>query len=122
MKKHYTDNWPELKGLIDEIDERISKVSLPADQVILDDVDVLQMLKISKRKLAQLRAERKIKFYRTDDDPPSKIAKSKKNLEPLQKGRRKSKIYYFLIDVVNYVKRNPVNPISNNFKINNYEL
>jgi len=122
MKKHYTDNWPELKGLIEEIDERISKVSLPADQVILDDVDVLQMLKISKRKLAQLRAERKIKFYRTDDDPPSKIAKSKKILEPLQKGRRKSKIYYILIDVVNYVKRNPVNPISNNFKINNYEL
>jgi hypothetical protein len=122
MKKHYTENWPELKGLVEEIDEIISKVSLPADQVILDDFDVLQLLKISKRKLAQLRSVRKIKFYRTDDDPPPKIAKSKKTVEPLQKGRRKSKIYYFLIDVVNYVKRNPVNPVSINFKINKHEL
>lgn len=123
MKIHYTDRWPELKGLVDEIDEKISRVSLPADQVILDDFDVLRMLKISKRKLAQLRAERKIKFYRTDDDPPpSKKNKSQKVSKPLNKGVRKSKIYYLLIDVINYVKRNPVNPISNNFKINNNEL
>ena len=122
MKIHYTDRWPELKGLVDEIDEKISRVSLPADQVILDDVDVMRILKISKRKLAQLRAERKIKFYRTDDDSPSKKIKSLKAQETLKKGKRKSKIYYVLIDVLNYVKRNPVNPISNNFKINNNEL
>ena len=122
MKIHYTDRWPELKGLVDEIDEKISRVSLPADQVILDDVDVMNMLKISKRKLATLRAERRIKFYRTDDDPPPKKIKSQKALENIQKVRRKSKIYYFLSDVVAYVKRNPVNPISNNFKINKNEL
>ena len=122
MKIHYTDRWPELKGLIDEIDEKISKVSLPADQVILDDVDVMNMLKISKRKLATLRSERRIKFYRTDDDPPPKKIKSQKTPVSLEKGRRKSKIYYFLSDVVAYVKRNPVNPISNNFKFNNNEL
>lgn len=122
MKTHYTDRWPELKGLVDEIDEKISRVSLPADQVILDDVDVMRILKISKRKLAQLRAERKIKFYPTDYDPPPKKIKLLKAQEILKKGKRKSKIYYVLIDVLNYVKRNPVNPISNNFKINNNEL
>ena len=122
MKLHYTDRWPELKGLVDEIDEKISRVSLPADQVILDDVDVMRILKISKRKLAQLRADRKIKFYPTDDEPPSKKIKLLKAQESLKKGNRKSKIYYVLIDVLNYVKRNPVNPISNNFKINNNVL
>ena len=122
MKPHYTDRWPALKGLIDEIDEKISKVSLPSDQVILDDVDVMNMLKISKRKLATLRSERRIKFYRTDDDPPPKKLKSQKTPVSLEKGRRKSKIYYFLSDVVAYVKRNPVNPISNNFKFNNNEM
>lgn len=122
MIAHYTDRWPELKGLVDEIEEKISRLTLPADQVILDDFDVLNMLKISKRKLAQLRSDRKIKFYRTDDDPPPKKIKSQKSQEQMQKGLRKSKIYYLLIDVINYVKRNPVNPISNNFKTNKHEL
>lgn len=113
MIPHYTDRWPELKGLIAEFDERIAKISLPPEHVVLDDFDVQQMLKISKRKLAQLRAERKIKFYRTDDESLPKKVKAVH-----QSGRRKSKIYYLLVDVLNYVKRNPVNPIIENLKFN----
>ncbi len=118
MATHYTERWPELKGLVDEIDEKISKAYRPADQVILDDLDVMHILKISKRKLANLREKRKIKYYRSDEDPPPPGNKTKNDnaLKSNQRGRRKSKIYYFLNDVIAFVKRNPVNPISDNFK------
>lgn len=122
MKSHYTDRWPELKSFIDEVDERISRVSLPADQVILDDLDVQRTLKISKRKLAQLRAERKIKYYFSDDETPIPKNGSKTAMEDQLKGKRRGKIYYLYCDIIAYVKRNPVTTIFENLKLARYGM
>lgn len=122
MKSHYTDRWPELKSFIDEVEERISRVSLPADQVILDDLDVQRTLKISKRKLAQLRAERKIKYYNSEDAPVMQTASSKTVIEAQLKGKRKGKIYYLYCDIIAYVKRNPVTTIFENLKLARYGM
>ena len=103
MAQHYTERFPELKGFLEDLDERYIRSQLPDDKVILDDVDVQRMLKISKRKLVQLRSERQIKYYRTEIGGKGLTS---------SRGRRSGKIYYLLADVLSYVKRNPVTTIS----------
>ena len=92
----YTDKWPELKAFLKDVDERFSNSHRPKEEVIMDDVDLRNFLKISKRKTAQLRAERKIKYYKAE-----------------------GKIFYTLADVIKYVKRFPFQTIeeSTKFKV-----
>ena len=84
----YLKRWPELKEFINEIDEKINKTTRPPEEVILDDVDLRNFLKISKRQAAKIRSERRITFYKTG-----------------------GRIYYSLRDVLNYVKRHEVSAI-----------
>ena len=91
--KQYLQRWPELKEFIDDIDERVSRAFRPPSEVILDDFDLQKLLKISKRKSAQIRADREITYYKDN-----------------------GKIYYMLSDVIAYVTRNKVPAFWENLK------
>ena len=92
----YSDKWPELIFFIKDVNELVCRSHRPKEEVIMDDVDLRTFLKISKRKTAQLRAERKIKYYKAE-----------------------GKIFYTLADVIKYVKRFPFQTIeeSTKFKV-----
>jgi hypothetical protein len=104
-------NQKKSKEAIEFLLENSASLSgLPPELTILDDFDVQDLLKISKRKLAQLRADRKIEYHPTGR---CKI-KSKKLEEELtqkSKGKRAGKIYYTLKGVIDYVKTTTVIPI-----------
>lgn len=87
----------------------ILKFQLPADEIILDDVDVTGLLKISKRKLADLRAKRLIEFHPTSDLSEAELEAFLKSGKG--RGVKSSKIYYKLQGVLDYVNRHTVPPI-----------
>jgi hypothetical protein len=91
--KSYLERWPELKDFLLDIDTRINNAIRPASEVILDDVDVRQVLKISKRQAAKLRAERLITYFKNS-----------------------GKIYYRLSDVIAYATRNKIPAIYETLK------
>lgn len=82
-----TEVWVEnrLDDLLESIQEIVSKNQRPASEVILDDSDVMQLLKICKRSLASFRAEGLIVFYKV-----------------------KGKIYYKLSDIIDMLDNNKV--------------
>ena len=94
MNKEYLKRWPELKDFLAEIDERINKSMRPAEEVILDETDLCNFLKISKRLSAKLRSERLITYYKTG-----------------------GKLYYKLSDIIKYATSNKVPAISESIKI-----
>ena len=49
------------------INYEIQDAQLPANEMILDDEDVMRQLKISKRKLQYLKADRIIPYHTLDD-------------------------------------------------------
>ena len=69
MNKFYQEKYLEFKMLVDDIKELLSKTGSPPKETVMVDNDVQKMLKISKRKLAQLRAGRKITYHQPDDKP-----------------------------------------------------
>jgi len=83
--KTYLERWPELKDFLADIDEKIYHFTRPAHEVILDDVDLQRILKISKRQSAKLRAERMITYYKSC-----------------------GKIYYRLSDILAYATMNKI--------------
>jgi hypothetical protein len=91
--KPYLERWPELKDFLLEIDDRLNKAFRPAAEVILDDVDLRQVLKISKRQAAKLRAERLITYFKNS-----------------------GKIYYRLSDVITYATKNKIPAIYDSLK------
>jgi hypothetical protein len=58
----------------------------PANEVILDDCDVRELLKVSRRTLLDYRKSGKLLYYKIEN-----------------------KIYYFLSDVFQFVKKHTVN-------------
>lgn len=108
MKKANQKKTKEAKEFL--LENSASLSGLPPELSILDDFDVLDLLKISKRKLAQLRADREIEFH-----PTGKLkGKSKKLVDAINvksKGKRAGKIYYTLKGVIDYVKTSTVMPI-----------
>ena len=59
----------ELKELVHLIRHEVQKSQRPASEVILTDEDVTSMLKISKRKLQYLIADRVIPFHKIPGGP-----------------------------------------------------
>ena len=57
------DRYPDLKELIRAFRHEMQQAQRPSNEVILDDVDVMKLLKISKRTLCTLRARHEIPFY-----------------------------------------------------------
>jgi len=79
---------------IQELRHEIFKYQRPADQVILDEVDFCQFLRISKRHASDLRSEGQITY--------SKIG---------------GKIYYKLSDILNFVERHQVKSVSDTVRL-----
>lgn len=112
MTTNYLERFPELKLFLQDLEERFLRSHLPPDQIILDDYDVMKMLKISKRKLADMRAKRQIKFHPTGKRPVE--YRGYRNGKPVKvKGTRGGKNYYTLQAVLDYVQSITVDPISN---------
>ena len=86
--------FPELKQFLNDIEERQMRASRDPQEVILDDVDFCALLKISRRKSAEIRAKREIRYYKSG-----------------------GKIYYLLSDVLAYIKRNAIPSIYEQSKL-----
>ena len=112
MNKNFLDRFPELKIFLQDLEERFLRSHLPPDQIILDDFDVMKMLKISKRKLADMRAKRQIKFHPTGKSNVQ--YRGYRNGNPINvKGKRGGKNYYTLQAVLDYVQSITVDPLVN---------
>lgn len=86
---------PELKELVSIIRQEIQQAQRPAEEVVLDDQDVMKMLKISKRKLQYLKAGLQIPFHTPAGG---------------------SRTYYLLSDILNWLKESRTESISNTRK------
>lgn len=64
----------QVRELLIEIRTELSKRQRPAEEVILDDADLRQMLKVSKRTTAYLRSNRQITFYKVGGKTYYKLA------------------------------------------------
>lgn len=89
-----SDDIDKLVNNITELKETIANISRPPDQVIYDDVDLRNFLKVSKRTTAYWREKGIITF--------SKLG---------------SKIYYRLSDILNLIKQCETPSTSSNLKI-----
>ena len=85
----YLNRWPELADFLKDMEDRVNKALRPANEVILDDLELQRILYISKRTSASLREQRLIPFHKSQ-----------------------GKIYYLLSDVLEYIKRNRVEAAS----------
>ena len=94
MYKNVLKENPELEEILQNILREVQQAKRPADETILDDVDLREFLKISKRTCASLREKRLITY--------SKIG---------------GKIYYRLEDVLKYIAKNRVEAIDDSLKI-----
>jgi hypothetical protein len=106
-------NEHNLNTRIQELTEKINQFSstpLQPEYIILDDVDVMNILKISKRKLFELRQKREIEFYPTGEIR-NKDKRLKNAISEKSKGKRAGKIYYTLRGVLNYILRYTVAPL-----------
>lgn len=85
---------PELQQFLDEIKHEFNQLHRPPDQVIWDDVDLRENLKVSQRTTATWRQENVITY--------SKV---------------QGKIFYKLSDVLEMVEKNKIPAISDTLKI-----
>ena len=83
-----TENFfksPSAEEFLKELRNEVLKAQRPADQVILDDFDFCQFLKISKRHSANLRATGAITYSKAG-----------------------GKLYYRLSDVLEFIEKNQI--------------
>ena len=91
MKEHpFIERHPFLKEIICIFRYEVQQAQRPANEIILNDEDVMRLLKISKRKLQYLKADRIIPFS-----------------QPLPR----SASYYFLSDILAWLNKNKVEAI-----------
>jgi hypothetical protein len=87
--------YPELKEFIHVLRHEVQQTQRPADEIILDDNDVMKTLKISKRKLQYLKADGVIPTHKLEPDS--------------------SRTYYLLGDILDILKKNRIDPINPKF-------
>lgn len=109
--RNYLARFPELVEFLADIENVLHRSQLPPEAIIMDDFDVCKMLKISKRKLAQLRADRLIEFYRTG------INRESHSYMKSNSRKRAGKIYYTLQNILDYLNRFKVKPITRSKKL-----
>ena len=88
---------PELKEFFYLIRYEMQQAQRPADEIILDDEDVMRHLKISKRKLQYLKAYKVIPIHFFEPGGP--------------------RTYYLLSDILQILKENRVESITNEKRI-----
>lgn len=89
------NRYPEIKELISLFRYEIQKAQRPAKEVVLNDQNVMKMLKISKRKLDYMKANREIPFNRPHPH---------------------SRSYYLLADILDWLNKSRVESIENQRK------
>lgn len=94
ITNQHIEEIKNLRTKIEDLTLALANVCRPPDQQIMDDVDLRNFLKISKRTAAYLREKSLITY--------SKIG---------------SKIYYKLSDVLSFLKQHEVPAINSNLKI-----
>ncbi len=92
--RQFIHQIPELEELIKIIQYEIQQAKRPPEEVIYDDVDLRNFLKVSKRTTAYWREKGLITY--------SKLG---------------GKIFYRLSDILNLVKDNEIQAINTNLKI-----
>lgn len=95
--QHIFKRYPELKEILSLIRYEIQQAQRPADEVILDDQDVMRHLKISRRKLQYLKAYGIIPIHYLEPDKP--------------------RTYYLLSDILYILKENRIESFTNTKKI-----
>lgn len=85
---------PEFPDLIEKVKGEVEKAKRPAEEVIYDDVDLQELLKVSKRTTGYWREKGMITF--------SKVG---------------GKIYYLLSDILAFLKKFEVAAVDSNLKI-----
>ena len=63
MNSEIFHRYPELKEILGLFRNEIQKNQLPPERVILDDQDVMRMLKISKRRLQYMKSDGSIPYH-----------------------------------------------------------
>jgi hypothetical protein len=81
---------------LQSIRHELAKCQRPADEIILNDEDVMKMLKISKRKLQYMRSVRLIPYYRPDGQVQT---------------------YYLLSDILDWLEKAKTDSIANSLRI-----
>ncbi len=96
IMSHHTGKYElqELIGTVNDVKVALEKMGRPANETILDDVDVRDLLKVSKRTLAYWRERGIITF--------SKLG---------------GKIYYRLSDILILLKQHEIPAVASNLKI-----
>ena len=94
MDSHILLKHPELKELLYQFRYEVQQAQRPASEVVLDDEDVMNKLKISKRKLQYLISEGIIPYHRLPGSP-----------------RR----YYLLKDILDLLEENRIESIKPSF-------
>lgn len=92
--RQFKELYPELFSTLNDLVTKIDQVCRPAEEIIIDDVELCSQLHVSKRTSATWRAERVIKY--------SII---------------KGKIYYIYSDVLAFVKKYSVATLDGSLKI-----
>ena len=88
--------YPELKEFLRILRHEIQQAQRPASEIVLDDQQVIEILKISKRKLQYMKSQKAIPYH----TPKS--------------GNR---TYYLLSDILDWLKKHRVENISSQLKI-----
>lgn len=94
MKNHFQNRFPELAEAFQELLDLVQQLSRPANEVLLDDVDLRAMLKVSKRTTATWRQKGLIRH-----------------------SWLQGKCYYKYSDVLAAVDQHAVSPIRSQLKI-----
>ena len=84
-----TTNSSEVQEILHLIKNEILKAQRPSEQIILDDVDLQNFLKCSRRKTAELREKGSITYMKPE-----------------------GRVYYKLSDVLKYLERGEVEAIA----------
>ena len=87
----------EYKEILHLLRHELSKIQRPANEIILDDEDVMRFLKISKRNLQYLKADRTIPYHHFGHNSP--------------------RTYYLLSDILDILKENRIESIPNYMRI-----
>lgn len=88
--------YPDLKEFVRILKIEIQNAQRPSNEIILTESDVLKILKISDRKLKYMKARREIPYS-----------------QPIPR----SKCYYLLSDILEWLDKSRVESIDNSFKI-----
>jgi len=84
---------PELLKLVEIIRHEVQQVQRPAEEVIIDDCELQQLLKVSRRTTANYRAQGLITYHHLG-----------------------GKVFYLLSDVLDAIKRNRIPAIQEQLK------